>query len=127
MVMTASAAIIKGKKVLLVKRSNYTEAYPNHWAFPAGRADPGETPEQCVVREVKEEVGLDFIPKELFQTGQWRDRELNRFLGDWSGEVSIQEEEVDDFGWFTYEETKELPIAFDYTEVIEILHGKGLL
>lgn len=34
---------------------------PNAWQFPQGGIDPGETPEQALVREMKEEVGIDTI------------------------------------------------------------------
>jgi len=127
MVIAAAGLIIKNKKILLTKRSNYTEAFPGCWTCPGGRADEGETAKDAVVREVKEEVGLDFTPTELFATGKWEDRELNRFLGEWSGEVKLQEEEITEFGWFTYDEAIKLDLAFDYRDVIKKLHQSKIL
>jgi len=127
MAQAASAAILKDKKILLIKRSAYTNAFPGHWAFPGGRVDEGETVEEGVIREVQEEINLQFKPTRLLAHKKWEDREIYRYLGEWSGEPKPQAEEVDDWGWFTYEETKKLPMAFDYTERIEQLHQEGLL
>jgi 8-oxo-dGTP diphosphatase len=44
-------------KILLVKRD--TVPFKGYWALPGGRVDPGETAGQTVIREVKEETGLD--------------------------------------------------------------------
>ena len=43
-------------RILLVKRA--TVVFKGYWALPGGRVDAGETVEQAVVREVKEETGL---------------------------------------------------------------------
>ena len=52
----ASVALVRNGKVLLIKRA--FPPYQHLWTFPGGRLEPGETVEQCVIREVKEELGL---------------------------------------------------------------------
>jgi ADP-ribose pyrophosphatase YjhB (NUDIX family) len=127
MVLSASGIILQQKKILLLKRANYTEMYPGFWGCPGGRAEKDETAEQNVIREVKEECNLDFKPTSIIKIGTWLDKKYYRFLGDWSGEIKIQEEEVTDYGWFTFEHTSKLQLAFDYKEIISILKHKSLL
>jgi 8-oxo-dGTP pyrophosphatase MutT (NUDIX family) len=55
---TATAIIpFPPDKILLIKRSK--PPFVGYWALHGGRVDPGETVEQTIVREVKEEKGLD--------------------------------------------------------------------
>jgi 8-oxo-dGTP diphosphatase len=51
-------AIIKDEagRLLLVKRGHEPEA--GRWSLPGGRVEPGETDEQAVIREIREETGL---------------------------------------------------------------------
>lgn len=127
MVLAASGIILKQRKILLLQRSNYTENYPGYWGCPGGRALAGETAEQNVIREVKEESNLDFFPTQIIKTGIWQNRTFYRFLGDWKGEIKVQQEEVADYNWFVYEQAVKLNLSFDYREIIELLNKRNLL
>ena len=52
----ASVAIVREGKVLLIKRA--FAPYQHLWTLPGGRIEPGETIEQCAIREIREEVSL---------------------------------------------------------------------
>ena len=51
--------------VLLTLRSARLNSHAGQVAFPGGRAEPGETPEQTALREAEEEVGLDPAKPEI--------------------------------------------------------------
>jgi len=127
MILAASGIILDNKKILLLKRSNYTERYPGFWGCPGGRTEKGETAEQNVIREVKEECNLDFTPTKIIKIGVWQGQKYYRFLGNWTGEIKIQEEEVADYDWFSFSEALKLQLSFDYKEIIETLHQQKLL
>jgi 8-oxo-dGTP diphosphatase len=52
-------AIIKdpGGRLLLIKRGHAPQA--GRWSLPGGRVEPGETDQQAVIREIREETGLE--------------------------------------------------------------------
>lgn len=52
-------------KVLLVKRGN--EPFKGKWALPGGFLNEDETAEECALRELKEETGLDLKPNQIYQ------------------------------------------------------------
>lgn len=61
--VTADAIIIKNNRVLLVKRKN--GPFKGMWALPGGHVEYNEAVENTVVREAKEETGLDVHPYKL--------------------------------------------------------------
>ena len=66
--LTADCVVItKGEmpEVLLIQRGD--EPYKGQWAFPGGFMEMDETMEECAIRELKEETGLEL--SELHQIG----------------------------------------------------------
>ncbi len=51
------ALIRKGKLLLACQRGEATD-HPHLWEFPGGKIEVGETEEQCIIREINEELGV---------------------------------------------------------------------
>jgi 8-oxo-dGTP diphosphatase len=49
--------LVENGRILLVKRGR--EPFKGEWAVPGGRIEDNETAEQCAIREMKEETGVD--------------------------------------------------------------------
>jgi 8-oxo-dGTP diphosphatase len=60
--INVSCAVIRNddEKVLVVQRGKDSD-HPLKWEFPGGKVNPGETFEECIVREINEELSLDII------------------------------------------------------------------
>ena len=51
--------------LLLTLRASGLRAHSNQWAPPGGRCDPGETPVQAAIRELREELGLQLTQDDV--------------------------------------------------------------
>jgi 8-oxo-dGTP diphosphatase len=58
LLVVAAALIDADGRVLICKRPQGKQL-AGLWEFPGGKVEPGETPEACVIRELKEELGID--------------------------------------------------------------------
>jgi 8-oxo-dGTP diphosphatase len=122
---TATAIIpFPQNKILLIKRN--TIPFKGYWGLPGGRMDPGETIEQTIVREVKEETGLDVavICKigEYIEKGVKDDVEYEYYptcfvVKRVGGEMKRQESEIQDIQLFSL---NKLPnqLAFEHDKMI---------
>ena len=52
------AAVIRRKDEIFATQRGYGD-YKDFWEFPGGKMEPGETPPQALVRELKEELAVD--------------------------------------------------------------------
>jgi 8-oxo-dGTP diphosphatase len=67
MVRVTAAIIIDHGKVLIAKRKR-TGRLGGMWEFPGGKIEPGESPEQCLKRELKEEFEIEAAVGEYLGT-----------------------------------------------------------
>jgi 8-oxo-dGTP diphosphatase len=58
MVKVTAAIIEKDGKILIAKRRK-NDPLKDKWEFPGGKIEPNETPEECLRRELYEELGID--------------------------------------------------------------------
>ena len=68
-VRVVAAIIIDDGKVFATQRG-YGE-FKDGWEFPGGKIDAGETPEEALIREIKEELDTEIVVKELLDTVEY--------------------------------------------------------
>lgn len=56
-------------KILLLKR-HPNKSQGNTWGVPAGKMEKGETPRMGIIREVREEIGVNINDKDLIEIGK---------------------------------------------------------
>lgn len=52
------AAILEREERILIGQRMPNQSHPLKWEFPGGKVEPGETPEEAVVRELEEELAI---------------------------------------------------------------------
>jgi 8-oxo-dGTP diphosphatase len=110
-------------KVLLQLRCKDERLYPNCWTLPGGKVEEIESPEQAIVREVKEELGLDLCDHHLFKTivENTQDQIIERHI--YWGNISERTEnlrlgEGGALKYFPSKSILRLEVAFDLKPVI---------
>jgi 8-oxo-dGTP diphosphatase len=110
-VPTAYLVLITGDRILLSRRFN-TGFLDGYYSFPAGHLkDDEETLSQAVVREAREEAGIQIDPADLElvhvvhrkQERPTKERRINLFFTakKWKGQPTIMEpDKCDDLRWF---------------------------
>ncbi len=62
---------------LVTKRSKEETTFPEYWDIPGGLAEYGELPREALIRETKEEVGLNIIPTRVIHEDSNFDKTKN--------------------------------------------------
>lgn len=68
-IQVAAAVIIRRSLVFATQRGY--GAFKDGWEFPGGKIEPGETPRQALIRELKEELDIEIHPGRLLHTVEY--------------------------------------------------------
>lgn len=101
--------IRKGKEILLARSPNFP---PDMYSLIAGFVEPGESAEAAVVREIREEVGIEVKNITYFGTQAWPfpNSLMIGFTAEYdSGEIQPDGFEIEDAKWFSVENLPVLP------------------
>ncbi len=102
-------AIERGDLLLMARSRRFA---PGVFSVLAGFVEPGESIEEAVVREVKEEVGISIKDIQYFGSQPWPFPHslMIGFTATYAGgEISIDKMELEDAGWFTVDTLPPLP------------------
>ncbi|MDD3654344.1 MAG: NAD(+) diphosphatase [Desulfotomaculaceae bacterium] len=102
-------AVLKAGEILLVRSKHFKMPF---YTVISGFVEPGETLEECLKREVKEEVGIGVKNITYFGSQPWPfpSSLMIGFIAEYEkGEISIDEEEIEEARWFTADSLPHLP------------------
>lgn len=116
-----SRAIITNEQGLILLGKRARGIMEGKYALVGGKPDPGETPKEAVIREVKEELGLDFEPTLILERIDYETdpRDFWKtyfFTGTVSGIIQLNEDKISDITFISEEDLDNLDIAFDHKE-----------
>jgi NAD+ diphosphatase len=99
----------RGRELLLARSPHFAKGM---YSALAGFVEPGESLEECLAREVKEEVGVDVTNLRYFASQPWPFPHslMIAFTADYaSGELTPEPGEIEDCGWFDIDALPMLP------------------
>lgn len=122
----------RGEKILFTKRKG-SGYYDGWYGLPAGHIEDGELPTECLIRETKEEIGLD-ISKNIIKLAHIMYRVKNDETGNrvdyffvvenFTGEPKIMEHhKCDDMQWFSIDSLPENTVHHTQIAIKNIQKG----
>ena len=129
LIRVTAAILEKDGKTLIAKRKTGDKLFAGLWEFPGGKVEEGETPEECMARELKEELEIEvevveFItsnkhkyPHGYFELIAYRVKYI-------SGEIVLNDH--DDFKWVTIDEMDSFEFPPADIPIIKKLTDNGI-
>lgn len=115
------------RHLLFVKRAPDESIGAGKWGFPAGHIESGESPTECAIREMNEEIGWDHKIEQLNMLGPVRDTfyggkfEIHLFHFCWTSGTVVLNNEHTEFAWVAASEFKDLDAVLGVEEDVVLL------
>lgn len=126
MTEVACAIIMRGEEVLITQRSE-NMPHPLQWEFPGGKLRPGESPEKCIIREIREElhaaISVDrLLPSVIHSYGDRTIKLIPFVCSLKSDTLELQQHKA--FRWISKHQVNQFPILDADLKIIERMNGQ---
>jgi 8-oxo-dGTP diphosphatase len=123
-IVEVAAAVIRRDGRYLVTRRRPTQHLAGLWEFPGGKREPGESPETCLRRELREELGVEARVGERLLLVPWAypdRRVVLHFHRCDIGAAAVAPREGQAVRWVTAEELSTLPLPPADAALLQLL------
>ena len=130
-IQVVAAVIVKDNKILCVQRCQHKYPYlSNKWEFPGGKMEEGESQEETIRREIKEELSMDIQAEKHLLSNTHHYPDFSIELHTWlcaplSDELELNEHQA--IVWLEVKDLKELDWAEADVAVVRVLSEEKLL
>lgn len=123
----AAGVIFQNNKVLIGQRK-FEDKFGGKWEFPGGKLESFELPEDCIIRELKEELNivvdtLEHFVSYVFEYSLIRLVVHSFLIKDYMGDISLNEHEI--IKWVALEELEDYDFLEADREIINTLYKKS--
>lgn len=124
-VVEVVGGIIRRDGRYLLGKRPLGKAQGGHWEFIGGKIEPGETPEQALARECREEIALPIVNAKIRTsvTHEYPEKTIHLTLIDCEPALGAEPTALEhaELGWFTPDEMKSLDFCPADAELLPII------
>ncbi len=128
--LTVVAGVIERDGLILIAQRRPGDRLEHQWEFPGGKVEPGEAPEQALVRELREEFGVEtevvaFVGTSMFAYEHLTIELLAYTVRYHSGTFVLNDHQA--IRWVSLRELSDYPFAAADVPIVRLLQERGVM
>jgi len=128
-IIKVTAAILEKDGRIIIAQRKSSDHLSGKWELPGGKIEPGETPEECLARELKEEFDIDVIIGEFLGSNVHHydhiSIELMAYRASWvGGTISMNDHKA--YRWVTVDQLSDFEFAPADVPFVKMLYAGSI-